>query len=88
MGLRLKKRSKSSYQHPYEKVGSRDKGKGKAVNQDERLGYDDQEDSSSLESDTDPSKGEIWKLWEVGAECTEIGGMECYDGYHRGLIEQ
>lgn len=33
-------------------------------------------------------RGDRWKLWDVGAECTEIGGMECYDGYHLGLIEQ
>lgn len=29
-----------------------------------------------------------WKLWEVNADCKEIGGMECYDGYHLALIEQ
>lgn len=29
-----------------------------------------------------------WKLWEVNADCKEIGGMECYDGFHLALIEQ
>lgn len=29
-----------------------------------------------------------WQLWEVAAECKEIGGMECYDGIHLAMIEQ
>ncbi|WVR05492.1 hypothetical protein IAU60_002510 [Kwoniella sp. DSM 27419] len=28
-----------------------------------------------------------WKLWDVRADCREIGEMECYDGYHLALIE-
>lgn len=29
-----------------------------------------------------------WQLWEVNADCREIGGMECYDGIHLAMIEQ
>ncbi|KAK4689104.1 coatomer subunit zeta, partial [Tremellales sp. Uapishka_1] len=32
--------------------------------------------------------GKWWKLWEVSAECKEMGGMECYDGQHLAMIEQ
>ncbi|OWZ63789.1 hypothetical protein AYX14_06643 [Cryptococcus neoformans] len=28
-----------------------------------------------------------WKLWEVRAECSEIGEMECYDGYRLAMID-
>jgi hypothetical protein len=34
-----------------------------------------------------PAKG-WWQLWEVNADCKEIGGMECYDGIHLAMIEQ
>lgn len=29
-----------------------------------------------------------WKLWDVSAECRDIGCMECYEGYHIALIDQ
>jgi hypothetical protein len=29
-----------------------------------------------------------WAAWEVGSECSEIGGFETYDGYHLGVIDQ
>lgn len=35
-----------------------------------------------------PSQASRWNLWKVGAECREIGGVECYNGYHMGMIEQ
>ncbi|WWC69071.1 uncharacterized protein I206_103007 [Kwoniella pini CBS 10737] len=28
-----------------------------------------------------------WKLWDITAECKEIGEMECYDGHYLALIE-
>jgi hypothetical protein len=28
-----------------------------------------------------------WKLWDVSAECRDIGCMECYEGYHIALID-
>lgn len=28
-----------------------------------------------------------WKLWDVTAECRDIGCMECYEGYHIALID-
>ncbi|ADV25427.1 Hypothetical Protein CGB_M0370C [Cryptococcus gattii WM276] len=28
-----------------------------------------------------------WRLWEVRAECSEIGEMESYDGYHLAMID-
>ncbi|WWC89667.1 uncharacterized protein L201_004592 [Kwoniella dendrophila CBS 6074] len=28
-----------------------------------------------------------WKLWDVTADCKEIGEMECYDGHYLALIE-
>lgn len=29
-----------------------------------------------------------WDAWEIGSECSEIGGFETYDGYHLGVIDQ
>ncbi|WVQ77126.1 hypothetical protein IAR50_006809 [Cryptococcus sp. DSM 104548] len=29
-----------------------------------------------------------WRLWEVRADCREIGEMECYDGYHLAMVDQ
>ncbi|WVQ69676.1 uncharacterized protein L199_007896 [Kwoniella botswanensis] len=28
-----------------------------------------------------------WKLWDVTADCKEIGEMECYDGHYLAMIE-
>jgi hypothetical protein len=42
------------------------KGKEKAV-------WDDLEDIEERES-----RGRWWKVWDVRADCREIGGMECY----------
>ncbi|ODN92041.1 hypothetical protein L198_05713 [Cryptococcus wingfieldii CBS 7118] len=36
-----------------------------------------------------PTEGEgWWRLWEVRADCREIGEMECYDGYHLAMVDQ
>lgn len=34
-------------------------------------------------------KGDAWwDAWQVGSECSEIGGFETYEGYHLGVIDQ
>ena len=57
------------------------KGKGRAVGERRT-------EKASLVGRAEDHGEKRWKLWEVGAECKEIGGLECYDGYHVGLIEQ
>ncbi|WVO24899.1 uncharacterized protein IAS62_006279 [Cryptococcus decagattii] len=36
---------------------------------------------------TESDGSDWWRLWEVRAECSEIGEMECYDGYHLAMID-
>lgn len=68
-----------------EKKGN-SKGKGKASKPEKmELGNFKAEEVSGGGARKGKDK---WKLWEVGAECLEIGGMECYDGHHLGMIEQ
>ncbi|KAK8869475.1 hypothetical protein IAR55_000039 [Kwoniella newhampshirensis] len=38
-------------------------------------------------SDGEEDEDGWWKLWDVRADCKEIGEMECYDGYHLAMIE-
>jgi hypothetical protein len=78
------------------------KGKGKGKGKEKAVGGTDKGGRSRREGGDASEKMEMdvemalrrregrdrWKLWEVRAECLEIGGMECYDGYHLGMIEQ
>lgn len=69
------------------------KNKGKAVMrlgaEEEWLGLDPAVSVSKAHKHrpTEHEEG-WWKLWDVSADCREIGGMECYDGYHLALIDQ
>lgn len=29
-----------------------------------------------------------WDAWQIGSECSDIGGFETYEGYHLGVIDQ
>ncbi|WWC60703.1 uncharacterized protein I303_103279 [Kwoniella dejecticola CBS 10117] len=55
-----------------------------------------QDSASDLSSQTRNRGGEPhkrtgyqgwWKLWDITAECKEIGEMECYDGHYLAMIE-
>nr|XP_031861029.1 uncharacterized protein CI109_003389 [Kwoniella shandongensis]KAA5528101.1 hypothetical protein CI109_003389 [Kwoniella shandongensis] len=47
------------------------------------------QDSSTDEESEDKGDDAAgwWRLWDVRADCKEIGEMECYDGYHLAMIE-
>lgn len=63
------------------------KGKSKLAAEEEWLGLPF-EAKAALTRSEHPSNTTKWRLWDVSAECREIGGMECYDGYHLAMIEQ
>lgn len=76
-----------------------DKGKGKLAAEEEWLGLQYDEDAVSPRAEMRKTQEAglaareggadgWWRLWDVSAECHEIGGMECYDGYHMAMIEQ
>ncbi|ORY30029.1 hypothetical protein BCR39DRAFT_530729 [Naematelia encephala] len=67
------------------------KGKGKMIDLAWEAGDEKESLKTSLEVHAlqeGKNDGDWWKLWDVGAECKEIGGMECYDGCHLAMIEQ
>lgn len=51
-------------------MSGRGKGKGVALDPEDWLGLSE----GAKEDDVDG----WWRLWEVGAECKEIGAMDCY----------
>jgi hypothetical protein len=63
--------------------------KGKNKSSEEWLGYGARQDTEMVMRDgARTSDSAWWRIWDVTADCTDIGGMECYDGYHLALIEQ
>lgn len=60
--------------------------------EEESLGLPSQDQSSdalNLVCNSDGEAGQRWwKVWDVKADCIEIGSMECYEGYHLAMIEQ
>jgi hypothetical protein len=67
------------------------KGKGKMVLEEDWLGLPSLDPATEIlraRKVAEKREGQWWKLWDVSADCTEIGEMECYDGYHMALIQQ